>query len=273
MESGGNQLAEIQERINENLKHIRNRLMVFSGKGGVGKTTVAVNLALALARAGQRVGILDTDIHGPNVPKMVGVEQPVVQTTAAGRIEPVRAPGGVKVISMSFFLPGYDPVVWRGPLKMRAIMQFLADVEWGELDWLIIDSPPGTGDEPLSIAQLVPGALALVVTTPQEVAAMDARRAVEFARLVKLQVVGIVENMSTFTCPHCGKETELFPGGGVSAILKELMVPVLVRIPFVVDVAVAGDSGKAIVLARPDSPVAQLFSALAARLLDLAVNS
>lgn len=259
----------IGEQIQENLARIHNRLMVFSGKGGVGKTTVAVNLALALSQKNLRVGVLDIDIHGPNVPRMVGVEQPIIETTQEGRIKPIVTSTGLKVISMAFFLPdGRAPVVWRGPLKMRAITQFLADVDWGELDWLVIDAPPGTGDEPLSIAQMIPGAQALIVTTPQAVSAMDAQRAVEFARLVGLRVVGIVENMSTFICPHCGKATELFPRGSAARMAQEMGVPILARIPFVPAVAIAGDDGRAVVIADPKSAVAELFQNLAARLTE-----
>ncbi|MCL6465884.1 MAG: Mrp/NBP35 family ATP-binding protein [candidate division WOR-3 bacterium] len=259
----------IEQRIKENLTQIHNRLMVFSGKGGVGKTTVAVNLALALAQKNLRVGILDVDIHGPNVPRMVGVEQPIISTTAQNKIKPVVTDTGLKVISMAFFLPDDGaPVVWRGPLKMRAITQFLADVDWGELDWLVIDAPPGTGDEPLSVAQMIPGAKALIVTTPQAVSAMDARRAIEFARLVGLQVVGVVENMSTFICPHCGKETELFPSGSAERMAQEMGVPILARIPFEPAVAIAGDDGRAVVISAPDGAVARAFHNLAARLIE-----
>jgi Mrp family chromosome partitioning ATPase len=258
----------IEQRIKDNLAQIHNRLMVFSGKGGVGKTTVAVNLALALAQKDLRVGILDVDIHGPNVPRMLGVEQPIISTTEQNKIKPVVTDTGLKVISMAFFLPDDGaPVVWRGPLKMRAITQFLADVDWGELDWLVIDAPPGTGDEPLSVAQMIPGAKVLVVTTPQAVSAMDARRAIEFARLVKLQVVGVVENMSTFICPHCGKVSPLFPPGGAIRMAQELAVPILARLPFIPKAAADADQGQAVVLSQPESSLALEFQQLAQQLL------
>jgi len=262
-----------QARIDENLKHIRNRLLVFSGKGGVGKTTVAVNIAAGLALQGRKVGLLDVDIHGPNVPKMLGIEDARFLSSPDGRIEPVHAPAGIAVISMAMFLNSRDaPVVWRGPLKMRAIMQFLSDVDWGELDWLVIDSPPGTGDEPLSIAQLIPSTAALVVTTPQAVALLDSRKAVNFAQLLKLRVLGVVENMSGFVCPHCGKEIELFGRGGGAKMAAEMLVPLLGQIPLDPTIVEGSDTGMPFVTKHPESRAAQAMMAVVARIIESEVK-
>jgi Mrp family chromosome partitioning ATPase len=253
---------QLQPRIDENLSRIKNRLLVLSGKGGVGKTTVAVNLALALAQAGLKVGILDTDIHGPNVPLMLGIKSEAISAGPDGRFSPVNAPQGVKLMSMALLVDS-SPIIWRGPLKARAIMEFLGNVNWGELDWLVIDSPPGTGDEPLSIAQLVKATIALVVTTPQEVSAADARRAIEFTRLVNLRLVGIVVNMTGFVCPHCGQESPLFPAGAAERIARELGVPILARLPFMPAAAADADQGQAVVISRPDNPISRTFQQLA----------
>jgi ATP-binding protein involved in chromosome partitioning len=249
---------ELTKRIDENLAQIGNRLIVLSGKGGVDKTTVAVNIALVLAQAGRRVGILDADIHGPNVPLMLGIQggEPII--TPDGGFLPFTGPLGTKVMSMALLVKN-APIIWRGPLKAKAIMEFLGNVSWGELDWLVIDAPPGTGDEPLSIAQLVRATIAIIITTPQEASALDARRAVEFARMVNLRVIGIVENMSEFVCPHCGKASPLFPAGGAIRMSQELALPVLARLPFIPQAAADADQGRVVVLSQPESPLAIKF--------------
>jgi len=250
-----------QERmLKENLSHIEHRIMVMSGKGGVGKSTVAVNLAVSFARKGYKVGILDADLHGPNIPKMLGLENERLIGTAQGML-PIPLYPNLKVLSMAFLLPNTDaPVVWRGPMKHGVFQQFLGEVEWGDLDYLIVDLPPGTGDEPLSIAHLlgkVDGAV--IVTTPQEVALLDSRKAVVFSRLVHVPVIGIVENMSGFQCPHCGKEIDLFKMGGGEKAAMELQVPFLGRIPFDPEIVQNCDRGKPFVAAEPDSPAAKVF--------------
>jgi Mrp family chromosome partitioning ATPase len=233
-----------EKKVAETLAKIKNRLLVFSGKGGVGKSTVSANLALAFAKKGLKVGLLDVDIHGPNLAKMLGVEDKKLDISPAG-IKPVIAQGNLKLVSMSFFLQDPNlPVIWRGPMKMKAIQQFLGDVDWGELDWLIIDSPPGTGDEPLSVAQLIPATGAIVVTTPQEVSLMDSRKAVVFAHKLNLRVVGIIENMSGMVCPHCGKKINLFKEGGGEKAAREMGIPFLGRIPFDPEIVISGDEGK-----------------------------
>jgi Mrp family chromosome partitioning ATPase len=250
-----------ETKVFENMNKIRHKILVMSGKGGVGKSTVAVNLALALAMRGFETGILDVDIHGPNIPKMLNVEDAVL-TGESKSLCPIIVPPNLRVMSMGFLLSSRDtPVIWRGPMKMGVIRQFLGDVKWGPLDYLVIDLPPGTGDEPLSIAQLIPEADGVVVvTTPQDVALLDSRKSVMFAKAVKLPMIGIVENMSSFECPHCGKEIELFKSGGGERAAKQLGVPFLGRVPFDSKVVLSGDDGIPIVLAHPDSPGAKALT-------------
>lgn len=254
-----------EERLKARLQKIKHSLMVMSGKGGVGKTTIAVNLAAHWGKEGFRVGILDADIHGPNVPKMFGIEwRPVVG--GEDGIEPVSISPNIKLMSLAFLLQDPNsPVIWRGPVKHGAIRQFLSDVNWGELDFLIVDLPPGTGDEPLSVAQLIKDRMdgSIVVTTPQEVALLDARKAVTFSRVLKVPVLGIVENMSGLNCPHCGKFVPLFKTGGGERLAKELGVPFLGRVPIDPEIVQRGDSGPPYVLAKPDSDAARAIREIA----------
>ena len=253
------QTKKEEEKVSRTLTKIKNRLLVFSGKGGVGKSTVAANLALALARKGLKVGLLDVDIHGPNLAKMLGVEDKQMDFSSEG-IKAVDVAKNLKLVSMSFLLQDPSiPVIWRGPMKMKAIQQFLGDVDWGELDWLIIDSPPGTGDEPLSIAQLIPATGAVVVTTPQEVSVMDSRKAVVFALKLNLKVMGIIENMSGMVCPHCGKRIDLFKEGGGYKAALELGVPFLGKIPIDPQIVTSGDEGKPFVATLPESQAGKAF--------------
>lgn len=239
-----NQEVELDRRVKERLAKIKHKLIVFSGKGGVGKSTVAANLGLALSQKGLKVGLLDVDIHGPNLAKILGVEGEKITGNENG-ILPLNFGDNLKLISMSFFLPSFDsPVIWRGPLKMRAIKQFLGDVEWGTLDWLIIDSPPGTGDEPLSVAQLIPATYAIIVTTPQDISLLDCRKAVNFARRINLKILGIIENMSGIVCPHCGKTFYPFKQGGGERMALEMGVPFLGRIPMEPKIVEQSDEGR-----------------------------
>jgi Mrp family chromosome partitioning ATPase len=244
---------EEERKVTETLAKIKNRLLVFSGKGGVGKSTVSANLAFALASKGLKVGLLDVDIHGPNLAKMLGVEDKRMDVSPKG-IKAVEVNENLKLVSISFLLQDPSlPVIWRGPMKMKAIQQFLADVDWGKLDWLIIDSPPGTGDEPLSVAQLIPATGAVVVTTPQEVSLMDSRKAVIFAHKLNLKVTGIIENMSGMICPHCGNRIDLFKEGGGEKAAVELGVPFLGKIPLDPKIVISGDEGKPFISTQHNS--------------------
>ncbi|MDD5454144.1 MAG: Mrp/NBP35 family ATP-binding protein [Candidatus Ratteibacteria bacterium] len=238
-------IEQQQKRADERMKKIKNKLLVLSGKGGVGKSTVAVNLAWVLSQRGMKVGILDVDIHGPNVPKMLGLGGTYL-TSSGKTIEPVSTGNNLKVISIAFLLSSSDsPVIWRGPIKMTAIRQFLSDVNWGELDYLIIDAPPGTGDEPLSVCQLIKDITgAVIVTTPQEVSLLDVKKSISFIRELNVPLIGIVENMSGFICPYCGKETDIFKTGGGKRIADELNITFLGSIPLESDIVKASDEGK-----------------------------
>jgi Mrp family chromosome partitioning ATPase len=253
-----------ERRLRERLYHIRYKIMVMSGKGGVGKSTVATNLASALAADGNRVGVLDADIHGPNIPRMFGVDLFQLVGTGDG-VRPVEVYPNLKVVSMANISPNPDsPIVWRGPIKHNVIKQFLGDVEWGDLEYLIIDLPPGTGDEPLSVAHLIENVDgSIIVTTPQDVALLDSRKAVGFSRLLKIPVLGIVENMSGMVCPHCSREIDLFKVGGGEKAAKELKVPFLGRIPIEPQMVELCDSGKPLVLHRPYSRAKKAFEELA----------
>ncbi len=250
------------------LRAIRHKILVLSGKGGVGKSTVAANLAMALALTGRRVGLLDVDIHGPSIPKLMGLEGNRPGADAGG-IQPLSVKPNLKVMSIGLLLENErDAVIWRGPMKYSVIQQLLRDVAWGELDCLIIDSPPGTGDEPLSVAQLIgQPAGAIVVTTPQDVAVADVRRSITFCQKVHLQVLGIVENMSGFACPHCGKTTDLFKAGGGQALAREMGVPFLGKVPLDPQVVDSGDAGTPFVQRFAGSPIARAFTDIMAPIL------
>jgi len=252
------------------LPGVQNVIAVGSGKGGVGKTTVAVNLAVALARLGYKVGLLDADIYGPNVPLMMGVNrQPDV--LGQNRIAPLTN-HGVKVISVGFISPGDRPLVWRGPMLHSIIKQFLQQVEWGELDFLIVDLPPGTGDVVISLFQTVPLTGAIVVSTPSDVSLQDARKAIEMFRGVKVDVFGVVENMSHFLCPHCHHEIDIFSKGGVERTAKQFGVPYLGSVELDPDVRKGGDTGLPAVLGGEDSPHAKSFFAFARHIAESAAE-
>lgn len=243
-------------------------IAIGSGKGGVGKTTVAVNTALALGKLGYKVGLIDADIYGPNVPMMVGSsQQPKVLPN--NQIEPNEA-HGIKVISIGFLTPGDKPMVMRGPMLHQIIRQFLQQVEWGELDFLIIDLPPGTGDVVISLVQTVPLTGSVVVSTPSDVALQDARKAIEMFRQVNAPILGVVENMSHFTCPHCHEEIDIFSRGGAQFTAKEFEVPFLGAIDLVPAIREGGDSGQPVVLAGPDDPSAAQFYTVARDLAERA---
>jgi Mrp family chromosome partitioning ATPase len=250
---------EERQALESRLCRINRKIVVLSGKGGVGKSTVAVNLAVALMLSGKRVGLMDVDIHGPSIPTMLGLEGAPLQGSE-GEILPVEMQG-LKVMSIGFFLQDQDnAVIWRGPLKMGAIKQFLKDVAWGDLDFLIIDSPPGTGDEPLSVCQLI-GKVdgAVIVTTPQKVAAVDVRKSITFCRQMNVPVLGVVENMSGFACPKCGEITSIFREGAGKRIAQDMHVPFLGSIPLDPQVAECGDNGRAFIQQYAQSPTAAVM--------------
>ncbi len=256
--------AALQNKtLTRNLEGIRHRLFVMSGKGGVGKSSVAVNLAAALAARGFRVGILDVDLHGPSVPRLLGVSAPVM-ADGEGRMLPVPCGDNLCLISMDAFLKDKDTaILWRGPKKTGAIRQFLSDVAWGALDYLVIDSPPGTGDEHMTVLDAIPDAESIVVTTPQELSLADVRKALDFLVQVKGHVLGLVENMSGLYCPHCGQEIDLFRKGGGEALARQYGLPFLGAIPLDPATVVAGDRGEPVVMLPGDSPAKRGFMALA----------
>jgi ATP-binding protein involved in chromosome partitioning len=242
---------------------VRNIIAVGAGKGGVGKTTTAVNLAVALARKGARVGLLDGDVYGPNVPQMLGLQAPP-EVDQDKRIVPPRA-HGIAVISMGMLVPKDQPLIWRGPMLHGVLQQFMRDVVWGERDYLIVDLPPGTGDVVLSMAQSVPAAGAVVVTTPQDVAVADVRKAVGMFRQLNVPVLGVVENMSCFVCSHCQQRTAIFGSGGGRALAEELAVPFLGEIPIDTRVREGSDQGRPIVVESPEAPAAVALLDVAGR--------
>jgi ATP-binding protein involved in chromosome partitioning len=259
-----------KRRLEQRLFHIRHKIVVMSGKGGVGKSTVATNLAAAMALRGYRVGILDADLHGPNVARMLGIEGQHL-TGGGDSVDPIEVSKNLKAVSMA--LLGHDPdqaIVWRGPLKHSAIKQFVGDVNWGDLDFLFVDLPPGTGDEALSVANVIKNMDGcLVVTTPQDVALMDARKAVTFSRLLNVPVLGIVENMSGMICPHCGGKIDLFKVGGGEKAAEELGIPFLGRIPIDPEIVQMCDRGKPFVTETTNSVARAAFLALIQKLVDL----
>jgi ATP-binding protein involved in chromosome partitioning len=245
--------------------HLGRIIAVSSGKGGVGKSTVATNIAIALARSGARIGLMDADIYGPNIPRMMGVNEP--PPVVNQRIKPLVA-FGVKLMSLGFLVERDQPAIWRGPIIMKIISQFLRDVDWGELDYFIVDLPPGTGDAQLSLVQATHIAGAVIVTTPQEVAVGDALRGAKMFQRVGVPVLGIIENMSYFVCPHCSEPTPLFGTGGGARLARELGLPLLGEVPLYPSIGVGGDEGRPIMVLEPDSRAAAAFSETAARVAE-----
>ena len=250
---------------------VRRVIAVASGKGGVGKSTVSANLALAIAAKGHTVGLLDADIYGPSQQIMMGAESEP-EGNPEGKIHPVNTVGGVKVMSFGYFVDPDQPVIWRGPMLQKALEQFVGDVEWGELDFLFVDLPPGTGDVALTLCQNVPMAGTVIVTTPQDVALVDARKALHMFRKLEVPVLGIVENMGAYHCPECGHVEHVFGDGGGQRTAEELDVPLLASIPLDPAVVTGGDSGKPVVFERPDSPAGKAFDALARELIERAAK-
>ena len=264
--SGGNgndQMKEQDGRIVSALSKITRKLFVMSGKGGVGKSSVAVNLAAGLARKGRRVGLLDVDLHGPSVPRMLGLSGNL-EANDKGEVVPKVYAANLSVVSMESLLKDPDQaVLWRGPMKSSAIRQFISEVQWGELDYLVIDSPPGTGDEHMTVLRTIPDALCVVVTTPQEVSLADVRKAINFLQYVNANILGLVENMSGLACPHCGREIALFKKGGGEALAQKYGIEFLGAIPLDPVAVAAGDVGRPVVLMEEPSQVKDAFLALA----------
>ena len=243
----------------QSLKKIKQKFVVMSGKGGVGKTSVSVNLALALANKGYQVGLLDVDIHGPDVPRMLGLTG-MLDADVNRQMTPMPYSANLKVLSMESLMPDRDTaIIWRGPVKHTAIRQFIGEANWGDLDYLIIDSPPGTGDEPLTIAQLIPDARAVIVTTPQEVSLADVRKSISFCKNVNMPIFGMIENMSGFTCPNCNKVIDIFGAGGGEKTALAYGIQFLGRIPFDLDMVKCGDSGIAFQNKFKNSAITQAF--------------
>lgn len=255
--------------VGQALGRIKHKILVMSGKGGVGKTSTSVNLSVALAQKGHRVGLMDVDLHGPDVPRMLGLDK-MPDMSANGKLNPVKYSDNLSVISIESLTPGKDDaIIWRGPVKYSAIQQFIGDVDWGDLDFLVIDAPPGTGDEPLTVAQTITDAKAVVVTTPQEISLADVRKSINFCKTVKMDIFGIIENMSGFSCPHCGEVIDPFGTGGGEKTAVATGVNFLGRIPFDPSVVACGDAGTAIQTTHPDSPVAKAFDGVAQKLSEL----
>lgn len=254
-------MAQQENAITRSLGKIKNRILVMSGKGGVGKSTVSVNLALGLAKKGYKVGLMDVDLHGPDVVRMLDLKgdiQPPADPNAL--VPPLKYNDNLKVVSLEYMMQDRDEaIIWRGPLKIQAIRQFVSDMDWGELDYLVIDAPPGTGDEPLSVSQTIPLVKAVVVTTPQKVALADVRKSINFCKAVNMSVVGVVENMSGFVCPNCNEKVDIFKNGGGEEIAREFDLPFLGRIPMDPRVVTAGDDGKPYLSSDEDSPATRAF--------------
>lgn len=257
------------KKISDNLRGVKRKVVVFSGKGGVGKTTVSVNLAYSLHLKGYKVGLLDADITGPNVVKMIGLAG--VPASNGNKIIP-QEKDGLKIVSFASFIPLDQAVIWRGPLRSKAIEQFLGDVEWGELDFLIADLPPGTGDEVLTIAQRMLPEMAIIVTTSQEISLIDSRRAINMAKTMEIHNVGIIENMSGFKCPKCGYEIDLFGSGGGEAQARQNGVTFLGRIPINIDARKGADIGKPIVLQDKDADISISISKIAEKIKSVYTN-
>ena len=255
-------------KLQESLGKIKHVIIVMSGKGGVGKSTVSSNIAATLSMMGYQTGIMDVDITGPNIPKMFGIEDEGLEVENE-RLIPVLVPPSLKVMSMAFLLPNKDDaVVWRGPVKMTAIRQFIEDVNWGDLDYLVVDMPPGTGDEAISIIQLIPKADGMViVTTPQDVALLDSRKSITFSAQANIPIIGLIENMSGFICPHCGEKTDIFKSGGGVATAKNLNIQFLGAVPIEPRIVLTGDSGMPIVIDDPDSVSAKIFKEITQKII------
>jgi len=260
--------------IKDSLSHIKNKILVMSGKGGVGKSSIAAYLSVALARRGHKVGLMDVDLHGPSIPRLLGIKGEVLLSLISGKAVPVKVMTNLHVISIETLMSEDKDAatIWRGPLKIGVIRQFISDIEWSDLDYLIIDSPPGTGDEPLTVAQTVPDAKAIIVTTPQEISLADVRKSINFCRQVKMEILGIVENMSGLKCPHCGKSIELFKTDGGRQMAKKQGLRLLASLPIEPEVVTRGDTGTIASLDKDGLPFAVEFEKMVDQIEKLPVK-
>lgn len=251
------------------LGRIKHKFIIMSGKGGVGKTSTSVNLSLALASLGHQVGIMDVDLHGPDVPRMLGLSG-MLELSPNRKLRPMRYSDKLSAVSIESLTPTKDDaIIWRGPVKYSAIQQFIGDVEWGDLDFLLIDAPPGTGDEPLTVAQTIADAKAIIVTTPQEVSLADVRKSINFCKVVKMEIFGLIENMSGFACPHCQSVIDLFGSGGGEKTAIAMGIPFLGKIPFDQQMVVCGDAGVSYQQQHANTPVTEAFKAVAIKMSQL----
>lgn len=264
--SAGAAIAQQDIAIARTLGKITNKILVMSGKGGVGKSTVAVNLAIGLANLGHKVGLMDVDLHGPDVCRMLNLTDSLQPPANKNDLVPtLKYNDNLKVVSLEYMMKDRDEaIIWRGPLKIQAIRQFVADMDWGELDYLVVDAPPGTGDEPLSVAQTMKGVQALVVTTPQAVALADVRKSINFCKTVNMPILGVVENMSGFICPHCEEKVDIFSSGGGEQVARDFDLPFLGRVPMDPRVVIAGDTGKPYLSSNEDTLATKAFSTIVA---------
>jgi len=257
------------EKTKQSLTKIKNKIIVMSGKGGVGKTSVSVNLSIALANKGFKVGILDVDIHGPDIPRMLGITG-TLELNENQKLKPISVSENLSAVSIESLTNNKDDaIIWRGPMKHSAIKQFVEDVEWGNLDFLIIDSPPGTGDEPLTVAQLIKDARSIIVTTPQEIALADVRKSINFCKTVQMEIFGLIENMSNFLCPHCNKAIDLFGQGGGEKTAKAFNLLFLGKVPFDSNMTVCSDSGTSFQNKFKNSEVSKTFMNIADQMAQL----
>jgi len=267
-------MQEREQNLKKALSKIKHKFLIMSGKGGVGKTSVAVNLGIALGHKGYKVGIMDVDLHGPDVPRMMGLQGMATACEGGNKLAPMRYSENITAMSIECVMPNKDEaVIWRGPLKHSAISQFISDVEWGDLDFLIIDSPPGTGDEPLSVAQTIVDARPIIVTTPQEIALSDVRKSINFCKKIQRELFGLIENMSGYICPHCGQNVDLFGIGGGEKTAKAFGVNFLGRIPFDPNLVKAGDEGYSYQEKFAEAAASTAFSQIADKLAALSLAS
>ena len=259
----------LENAVKQSLHQIKHKFIVMSGKGGVGKTSTTVNLAIALAAKGAKVGIIDVDLHGPDVPRMLGLKG-MLELGQDNKLIPMRFSDNLSAVSVESLTEGKDDaIIWRGPVKHTVIQQFVGQVAWKDLDFLLIDAPPGTGDEPLTVAQTIQDAEAIIVTTPQEVSLADVRKSINFCKTVKMKVFGLVENMSGFVCPHCRESLDLFGTGGGKRTAEAMGIPFLGNIPFDPEMVTCGDDGVAFQVKHPDAQVTKAFQAVADRMRSL----